>query len=60
MWQKQIANLPALPASLIILNCNDNPLTSLPVLPDSLNVFICSNNPNLTCLPELKKIAISV
>jgi len=44
--------LPALPQSLIYLNCNYNALTTLPALPISLKVLYCWGN-QLSSLPAL-------
>jgi Leucine-rich repeat (LRR) protein len=50
--QNLLTSLPALPASMIELNIEDNNLTSLPALPNSLTVLYCQNN-QLTILPAL-------
>ena len=48
----QITTIPALPNSLMFINCFDNQLTQLPPLPASLNKLNCGRN-KLSSLPAL-------
>lgn len=54
-----LANLPALPNSLIMLICNSNQLNNLPSLPDSLSNLTCDRN-QLTSLPVLPSSLITL
>ena len=50
----QISSIPTLPASLITLNCHNNPkLNSLPALPNGLQELNSPNCPKLHILPAL-------
>lgn len=50
---KTLAVLPALPAGLRAIFCDNNKLTSLPALPAALTFLNASGNPALTCIPIL-------
>ena len=47
-----LSELPAIPNTVRILNCEHNKLVSLPPLPDGLKQLTCANN-KLTSLPAL-------
>jgi uncharacterized repeat protein (TIGR01451 family) len=53
-----IQSLPPLPSTVKYFSARYSWLTSIPELPDTIDFCYIDNNPQLTCLPELKKIAI--
>jgi len=50
--RNKLTSLPALPASLYLLNCSFNSLTTIIALPPALNQLDCAYN-NITSLPAL-------
>jgi hypothetical protein len=58
-YSNDVDTLPALPASLKVLNCQSNYLTHLPSLPPNLKYLNCTDN-LLTRIPDLPESMIKL